>query len=72
MPVLPTNWFSNSLIWSSIVAPITLLVASVAAGQDAHKAEFDKQVTDGWIKVYEEPTEEPSADSSDVSDDMDL
>tara|TARA_R110002020_G_scaffold443395_1_gene654627 strand:+ start:727 stop:1257 length:531 start_codon:yes stop_codon:yes gene_type:complete len=48
------------------------IVMSPAAGQDAHKAEFDKQVNDGWIKVFQEPTEEPSADSSDVDDDMDL
>ena len=27
---------------------------SADAGQDAHKAEFDKQVRDGWIKVYED------------------
>jgi len=48
------------------------IVMSPAAGQDAHKAEFDKQVNDGWIKVFQEPTEEPSADSSDVDHDMDL
>ena len=48
------------------------IVMSPAAGQDTHKAEFDKQVNDGWIKVFQEPTEEPSADSSDVDDDMDL
>jgi|TARA_R110000744_G_scaffold101004_2_gene194823 hypothetical protein len=48
------------------------IVMAAAGGQDAHKAEFDKQVTDGWIKVFQEPVEESSADDSDVDDDMDL